>query len=313
VLYELAWTHLGRGEKQEAADVFARLGKEYPQSELAAESLYRVGEFQYQNEDYAQSAISYYGAFNKAGKSDLAEKAVHKLGWSYFQQKDYERAIQSYRSQIQNHPQGTLAADARAMIGECLYQQEKYKEALPALQEALQHKPSSDDFRILALLHAGQSAAQLKQWEESLKLLEKCATEFPDSTYKNEALYEQGRAKQSLGQTDEAKKLYETVADATDAVVGARARFMLGELQFAAGDHKEAVRSFFKVAYGYGYPQSPAEYHRWQADATFEAARCLEVLKKLDAAKRLFQEFVERFPQNDKVEAARQKLASLGK
>lgn len=312
VLYELAWTHLGRDEKKEAADTFARLGKEHPKSSLAAESLYRVGEFQYQNEQYDKSAISYYAAFNKAGKSELGEKAVHKLGWSYFQQKDYDRALQSYRSQIQYHPQGTLAADARAMIGECLYQQEKYQEALPALQEALRHKPSSDDFRILALLHAGQSAAQLKQWEASLKLLEKCATEFPDSAYKNEALYEQGRAKQNLGRTGEAKKLYEQVADATDSVVGARARFMLGELQFAEKDHKEAVRSFFKVAYGYGYPKSPAEYHRWQADATFEAARCLEVLGKLDVAKRLFQEFIERFPKNGKVEAARQKLASLG-
>lgn len=312
VLYELAWAHLEQNQTDQAQDIFARLGKEHPQSELAAESLYRVGEFQYQNKEFAQSAVSYYGAFNKAGKTELGEKAVHKLAWAYFQQKDYDRALQSYRSQIDNFPTGVLSADAQAMIGECLFQQQKYADAFPALQKAIEKKPASSELQVLTLLHAGQAAAQLEKWAESLQLLERCATEFPDSAYLNEALYEQAWAQQNLGKMAEAAKLYETVADNTDAIVGARARFMLGELQFADKKYDEAVRSFFKVAYGYGHPNAPAGYHTWQADATFEAARCLEMLRKPEAAKKLYKELVELYPQSDKLDDARQKLMTLG-
>ena len=311
VLYELAWTHLEQDQAAQAARVFARLGKEHPESELAAEALYRLGEHQYQQEEYGPAAVSYYAAFQKAGKSDLGEKAVHKLAWSYFQQQDFERSGQSFRSQIDTYPEGDLKADALAMIGENLFQQQKYADALPALQASLESQPSSEEFRTIALLHAGQAAAQLDDWEQSLKLLEQCASEFPESAYKNEALYEQAWAKQNLGRLDEARQAYEAVAEATDSIVGARARFMLGELQFADKDYEEAIRSFFKVAYGYGYPESPSAYHRWQADATFEAARCCEMIRKLDVAKKLYKEIVDTYPESDKVNEAKEKLASL--
>ena len=52
---------------------------------------------------------------------------------------------------------------------------------------------------------------------------------------------------------------------------------MIGEIQFQQKKHAEAVKSFFKVSYGYGYPQ-------WQADATYEAGRCFEVVGKAGQA-----------------------------
>ena len=48
---------------------------------------------------------------------------------------------------------------------------------------------------------------------------------------------------------------------------------MIGEIQFQQKRHAEAVKSFFRVVYGYAYPQ-------WQAEACYEAARCFEVLGK---------------------------------
>ena len=60
--------------------------------------------------------------------------------------------------------------------------------------------PSAKDFQALALLHAGQAAGQLKQWDKSLELARPGASEqFPDSPYLPEALYEQGWAQQNLG------------------------------------------------------------------------------------------------------------------
>jgi TolA-binding protein len=311
VLYELAWSHLEGKQPKESAAAFARLAQEHKQSPLAAESFYRVGEFDYQNEKYDAAAKSYTEAVALAGKSDLGEKAAHKLAWSQFQRDQFDQAQESFAKQLTAYPQGPLAADAQVMLGESLFKQDNYEEALAAFRKAKGLNPSSDDFRVIALLHGGQSAAKLEKWDESLTLLTECATKFPESAYKNEVDYEQAWVLQNQAKTDEALKRYEQVADSGETVLGARARFMAGEIYFGKKDYKEAIRVFFKVAYGYGYPKSPEAYHTWQANAAFEAARCFEQRKQSDQAKKLYQEIVERFPKSEKATLAEKKLAAL--
>jgi TolA-binding protein len=302
--YELAWTQKELGQHDKAAETFARLAKQYPNSPLTGESLYHVGEQRYGDEEFKAASVAYYDAMQKAGKSDLGEKAAHKLGWAYFRQDAFDKAQQSFAYQRATFPQGSLAADAAFMEAESLLKQNKFAEALAAYEQV--KNPSSEEFAALALLHAGQAAAQLKQWQKSLELLEQAVQQYPEAPSLPEMLYEQAFAQQHLGRTDEAMKLYEQVTAQTNREVAARARFMIGEIQFEKKEHAEAVRNFYKVAYGYGYPE-------WQANALYEAARCLEVLKKTDQARKDYQEIVTKFPDSDKAPLAKQRLAELGR
>ena len=84
----------------------------------------------------------------------------------------------------------------------------------------------------------------------------------------------------------------------------ARAQFMIGETQFQQKRHADAVKSFFRVVYGYAYPQ-------WQADACYEAARCFEVLQKKSQAVKQYQELVDKFPASDKVPLAKERIQAL--
>jgi TolA-binding protein len=241
----------------------------------------------------------------QAGKSELGEKAGHKLAWTYYHQDTFDSAQKAFSYQRKTYPQGPLAADAAFMEAECLFRQEKYEEALAAYDQIQGLK--NQDFQVLALLHAGQAAGQLEQWQKSLELVTKCVEQFPESPYSDEALYEQGWAQQKLGKTDEALALYEKVIAASGgggSESAARAQFMIGEIQFERKIHDEAVKSFFKVIYGYSFP-------KWQAEATYEAARCFEVLKKPTQAVKLYQELVQKYPDSDKVPLAKQRLESL--
>ena len=85
----------------------------------------------------------------------------------------------------------------------------------------------------------------------------------------------------------------------------ARAQFMIGEIQFQQKKYAAAVQSFYLVLYGYPFPQ-------WQANAAFEAAKCFEALpnKKSQAIKQ-YQELIEKFPQSDKVTAAKSRIEAL--
>jgi tetratricopeptide (TPR) repeat protein len=176
---------------------------------------------------------------------------------------------------------------------------------------------------MLILLHGGQSAGQLKEWEDSLKWLAELTTKHPQSPYLNEAQYEQGWANQNLKKYDEAAKLY-TEASANRGEVGARARFMLGEVLFTQKQHEAAIKEFLRVMFGYGGEAAPAEIKKWQAKAGYEAGRCSEVQIKdeKNAAKK--QQFladalkyygyvVEKHPEAGEKPEAAKRVAELSK
>ena len=127
---------------------------------------------------------------------------------------------QTFAYQRATWPDGPLAADAAFMEAECLFKQKKFAAAMAAYGQV--KGTAGNDFPALALLHAGQAAAQLKQWDKSLELLAKCVEQFPASACLPEALYEQGWAKQNLGKLAEALALYQQVIAKTDREVAAR-------------------------------------------------------------------------------------------
>ena len=100
--------------------------------------------------------------------------------------------------------------------------------------------------------------------------------------------------------------LYEKVIAATGREAAARAQLRIGQIQFQQKKYDEAKKSFFKVSYGYSYPP-------WQAEATYEAARCFEALGMKDEAVKQYRELIERYPQSDKAPPAKQRMEELRK
>jgi TolA-binding protein len=207
-----------------------------------------------------------------------------------------------------NYPNGKLAADAAFMEAECLRQQGRFDEALTAYERLPRSLgPGSQS---LAYLHAGQAAAALKRWDESVRWLDACIRQFPDEPIAPEALCELGAVRQNQGMAKDAAVLYErAIATAgkvgrADGEAAARAQFQIGRLQFDARQYAEAAKSFLKVAYGYSFP-------KWQANAAFEAARAYESLGDKVRAAATYRELSERFPASDKVPEAKRRMEEI--
>jgi TolA-binding protein len=304
VLYELAWAQKADSHEADAAESFARLAKTQPDSPLAAESQYHVGEHYYQQQDYKQAASAFYESMQLAGKSELGQTAAYKLGWAYYRLEEFDHARTTFAFLRGTYPTSELNSDAAFMEGESLLKLEKYKDAIAAYAQV--KKPKRADLSVLALLHAAQAQEQLQQWQPALELLDAAGKADTKEQYFPEILYERGWAKQNLGRPGEALELYEDVTRRSDGEVAARARFMIGEIYFEKKDHSEAIRNFFKVAYGYAFPE-------WQAAAQYEAGRCFEVLGKTDQARQSYQEVVQKYPQSSKAGPAKERLTALEK
>lgn len=301
-LFELAWTLESQGKTDEAAATFAKVASDYEQSPLAAESLFRVGEAHYKEKRYEPAAAAYRSAALKTGADEVGEEASHKLGWSLFHLERFDDARSAFASQRKAFPKGPKADDAAFMVGETHYKQSQYEDALAAYRQA--KDPTDPRYAEFALLHAGQAAAFLDRWQESLQILEAAAKRFPESDLLPEILCEQGWAQMHLDKQAGALETLEGVTERTDGEAAARARFLVGEIYFERKQHDEAVKNFFKAAFGYGYP-------KWQAAAHYEAGRCFEVLKKTKQAIESYQEVVDKFPDSDKAKLAKERLNAL--
>jgi len=302
VLYQLGWALRTQAKHAEAADTFARLGSEYPASSKAAEALFLVGEHHYEQKQYVQAAQAYYASLQKEAAAELRENAAHKLGFAYFRNGELEKAQQTFAFQRSTFPNGRYVQDALFMEGECWFKLEKFAEALELYRQV--KNPQGKDFMVLALLHAGQAAAKLERWDESLALLQKAEQDFPQAAVLAEIIYGQAFALHHQDQLQQALPLYERVTELSEGEVAARARFMVGEICFQQKKHSEAVRHFFK-ADAYGYPE-------WQAAAQYEAGRCFEVLGKKEQARKAYQQAVEKHPNGEHARLARERLAALG-
>jgi TolA-binding protein len=326
VAYELAWAYKSMPEgakKAESAATFAELAAKHSNSPLAAEANFHVGESHYENAEYVQAAQAYTAAKQKSSPGELREKATYKLGWSLFQDKKYQEALDQFAEQATDQPKGDLAADALFMKAECLFRLEKYAEALPVYLATREVKLASPVSQVLALLHGGQSALQTENWEQAVTLLSQIPEQHTDSPYLAEAYCELGRAKQNSGKEADAVSDYEKAAELSRAEVGARARFMVGELTFARKEFAEAIRHFQRVMFGYGGEAAAPETKKWQAKAGFEAARCAEVQIK-DAqgparaelqkqAQQAYQYVIDKHPQDEMASQAKKRLEELTK
>jgi TolA-binding protein len=324
VLYELGWANKSQKKEQEALAYFARLANEHPDSPLAAEAYFHVAEDRYDQKQYADAAKIYQLAKAKANGGELGEKATYKLGWANFQQKQYAPAFEQFSEQVTKYGTGPLANDARFMKAESLFREEKYEEAWPAYQEAVKNPASTPAMEVLTLLHGGQSASQLKQYGDALKLFAAIPEKFPDTPYLPEAMYESGWAKQNLNKIADAQQDYAFAAEKSRAEVGCRARFMLGELLFEQKNYAEAIKEFQRAMYTYGGENAAAETKNWQAKSGYEAGRCAEVqiasakdaaakAKLIAEAKKFYGFVAEKHSTHETAGEEKKRLAALAK
>ena len=305
VLYELAWSLTASQQPERTTATFHRLVSEHGDSALAAECHFRVGESQYAAGDFTAAAESFQSAQRLGKDAELREKAMHKRAWSFFSQGQFADAERTFAEQVTQFATGQLAADARVMVAESRFARRDYAAAFESYRPALEDGAGSRDVRGVALLHAAQAANQLDKWAASLELLQRCEQEFPDNHWTAEIRCERGWANFHQDQLSVAWREFEFVASTRTDALAARARFMMGEIQFARQQYDAAVRTFFAVAYGNGGTEAPAEFRRWQAEAIFEAARCLEHTRRHDSARRLYRELITHYPDSRKASLAR--------
>lgn len=323
VYYELGHALLAQPDKEaEAAEQFRRLAETLPNSPLAAESWFRVGQFhrelaQEQPEEQRQphfekARTAFTQGLTKAKPPELREKLQFKLGETQFLEGQYAPAAAAFAAQIKEHSKGQYVGVARFLAGQSYYQLKQFDQALPLFVQVPQDtfagidKAQADEHRAQALYRAGACAAELGNWKESETRYAQLITQFAKFPQINEARYGLAFAAQQQQQIDSALKIYEEITKQTETETAAKARFMIGEIRFGQMKYEEAIEHFLLVSVGYPYAE-------WQALARFEAGRCFVELKDVDRAVKSLREMIDKHPEHPRTKDAEKMLNDLTK
>ncbi|TWT95454.1 tetratricopeptide repeat protein [Neorhodopirellula pilleata] len=334
VIYELGWSLREAGDDAAAIEQFELLMQRYPDNALLGEAAYFVGQNYYGEEKWELAANAFATAAAKADDPDLLEKSLYRLGWSQFKAGKFAEAEATFVRQFREAAGGKLYLDAMMMVGESRFKQDRFEEALRAYGKAREkieadgddaktiRDPAERQVRELTLLHGGQSAAQIKDWDQAINWYDALRERFPATTYLPQVFYETGFAHQQAGNDDQAIRLYSQVADNYRNELAARARFMMGEIYFAQKEFSKAIPEFQRVMFGFGAEKAPPEIQNWQAKSGFEAGRCAELLvdaaqtesakeKARGYARNFYGYVIEKHPNHELAAKAQERLRSL--
>jgi len=311
--YELGHALLAKDDGAGAAAAFGTLAEKFPDSPLAPEASFHVGRFHERAADaledeaqkkaeVAKAAAAYAQGLAKAEAGSLREKLQYKLGDMQFRQEQYAEAGQTLLAQISDHPQGELVGPGRFLAAEALFRQDKFQEALPLFTQVAADKVAK--YEAQALYRAGMCATELKTWPESQKHFDALLKGFPDFEQVAEARYGLALSYQKQGKLAEARPLAEQVTTETETETAAKARYMVGEIDFAEGKFEDAIEQYLLVAVGYPYPE-------WQARAWFETGRCQEQLGNKDKAREAFQAVVDKYADHALAAEAAKQIQAL--
>lgn len=330
VLFERAWAQKELGNIDQANRSFRAVAEKFPDSPVAAESYFHVGQAEFENSSFETAVKAYTVAASKSASKELQEKSIYKIGLALYQQKQYEQAARQFGKQLADFPKGELSFDARLMIAECAFKAQQYASAMIHYDSARKALEASQDrigiqeqVQSLIYLHGAQTASELKKWADVDVWVNAMAKAVPESNLLPIARYEQAVALQNLKKADEALKLFEAIAEEQRNELGARARFMEGELYFAQKEYAKAVQTFQKGMYGFGGTQAPAEVKNWQARSAYEAGRCSEVLigdltgerrkKAIETAKSFYEFLLASHADHELARQAQDRINELSK
>lgn len=335
VIAELAWAYKDDGKNELAEAQFKELIARFPESDRLPEAHYFLGQQNYSREAWAD-AIAAFGAAAQPPKAspELKEKAIYRQGWSQYKAGQFEPSSSTFAELAKQFPEGQFLPDALLMVGEGQFKLSRFDAALAAYETARKRITEKDEsektigeaadrqIRELVFLHGGQSLSQLMKWESSVEWFNELGKRFPSSSYLSKARYETAYSLQQSGKEDEAMTVYAEVAEKERNDLGARARFMVGEILFGRKDFAKAIPEFQRVMFGYGAEQASAEVKNWQAKSGYEAGRCAELMmqgvKEADARKKSgeiamqFYDFVVRkHPQHELAPKSKERLDAL--
>ena len=196
ILFRLGTQAFANARFEEALQYFNR-SLEVGQYNFAtqADASYWRGEAYYRLKNYKAAGQDFrkYLELTKNKRSPEYGLALYNLGYTDFNQKNYQGALNWFGRFVNEsvHDNKQVLADAYNRMGDCNFYARKFDDARRSYDKAEQVDPSLGDY---SLYQEGFVKGLQRDYTGKIQSLNQLITNYPQSQYIDDALYEQGRA-----------------------------------------------------------------------------------------------------------------------
>ena len=215
---------------------------------LKVKAIYWKGEADYRLGDFKE-ALNNYNDFRNASIAYTTEefgKLDYDIGYAWFRLKDYQKAVESLRKFEASAPADLTKekGDAFNRIGDCLYAQSDYYSAVDYYGRAVNAGAGTE----YALLQKGICLGLINKDDQKIITLQKLTTEYPQSNYTDNALFESAQSFIKMQNNNEGiEKLKRLLNDYPQSKFAPEAYMQLGLLYYNKDNNNEAIR-YYKEA-----------------------------------------------------------------
>ena len=165
------------------------------------------------------------------------------LGEALLQLGKYDDARARLQEYVAREPAGQYARAAQFRIGEAAYLAGNFAAAKADL-DRFSAKYPQDRLNAFVLPYLGEVALAGGDAANAARLFRDALARFPDAQLQDNCRLGLARALETQNQTEEAERLYLSLANKAGSPLADAAQFQLGALYYAAGKHRRAVECF---------------------------------------------------------------------
>lgn len=225
--------------------------------------------------DEFQSFLKDHAADRRAGEGRffLAE-ALLQLG-------NFDEARRHLQQYLAAEPEGKFARSAMFRAGEAAYLSGKLADARADL-ETFRAKYRDDKLNAFVLPYLGEIAISGNDAAQAAALFREALQRFPAGLLQDDCRIGLAKSLEQQNQTDEAERLYASVAARAESPLADAAQFRLGTLQYAAGRYAQAIDSFSAF-------EGRLAKSAWQTNARLAHGWTLMKTDRTDLAIKMFE------------------------
>lgn len=254
ILFRLGTQAFANARFQEALELFNQslaVGQ-YNQATKADAYFWR-GESNYRLDRFPQAGNDYrlYLEFATSKNGQEYGLALYNLGYTYFKQKNYGNAGTWFTRFVDRGSinERTMQADAYNRIGDCNFYDRRFEQARQDYARAVEIDPSLGDY---SLYQEAFVRGLQRDYNGKVQTLNRLISDYPESQYMDDALYEQGRAFVQMEDNANAIARFNIlVKKFPESNVARRAANEIGLLYYQDDKYPEAIQAYKQVIAGY--------------------------------------------------------------
>lgn len=254
VLFQLGTQAFANSALPEAIDLFNKsIALGAFNKEARDEAYFWRGEANYRLGDYEKAVTDYRTFINntRSQSNEMYPMALYNLGYAYFKLHQYSDALSTFKqyTNAENNQKSASLADAYNRIGDCLFYNRQFALAEENYTRAAQLSPSAGDYSVYQKAYV---LGLQKDYKGKINILNRLISEYPESQYVDDALFEKGRAYVLLENGTEAAKAFDVLANKyPQSALARKAGIQLGLLYFNDNQMEKAVASYKRVIDNY--------------------------------------------------------------